>query len=57
MTALAGELDYWLKRSGSVMGALQGHGCGNVGMQGACRPYALRVMHHMRLFKAPLPKS
>jgi hypothetical protein len=55
MTALAGELDYWLKRSGSVMGALQGHGCGNVGMQGACRPYAASVMRQARLFRVPRP--
>ena len=53
MLALASELDYWFKRSGSVMGALQGHGCGNVGMQGACRPYAASVFRQARLFRGP----
>lgn len=57
MTALAGELDEWLRRAGSPFKALQGHGCGNAGMTGACRSYAARVFRQARIFRAPKPTT
>ena len=55
MTAGVAELQAWLKRGKSVRIALQGHGCGNAGMTGACASYATRVLRRARLFIIPAP--
>jgi hypothetical protein len=49
------ELTYWLGRAKSMQRALQGYGCGNKGMDGACRKYANRVLRRARWF-AQQPK-
>ena len=55
--AAVSELGQWLQRSGSVQGALQGHGCGNAGMKGACKAYALRVFTYARRLEGPRPTT
>lgn len=46
-------MKYWLKRGKTLKRALQGYGCGNIGMDGACESYARRVMARMRKFQKP----
>jgi hypothetical protein len=46
-------MSHWLKRGKTLKRALQGYGCGNVGMDGACEAYARRVMARMRRFQRP----
>jgi len=53
----AAELTTWLRRGGTVQRALQGHGCGNAGMKGACRGYAARVLRRARYFAGSKPTS
>lgn len=53
----AAELTTWLRRGGTVQRALQGHGCGNAGMKGACRNYAARVLRRARYFAGSKPTS
>lgn len=50
------ELTYWLGRGKTLQKALQGYGCGNKGMNGACRKYANRVLRRARWF-AQQPKK
>ena len=49
------ELTYWLRRGKTIQRALQGYGCGNSGMKGACKPYAAKVLKRSRIFSAPAP--
>lgn len=49
------SLVVWQRRGKTVRRALQGYGCGNAGLKGACKAYATRVFARMRLFMAPAP--
>jgi len=50
------ELELWLKPAhGDLTKALQGYGCGNAGIKGACKAYAGKVLRRMRYFQGPLP--
>jgi hypothetical protein len=53
MVAGIAGMEYWLKRGKTLRRALQGYGCGNIGMDGACKSYANRVMSRMRVFQRP----
>jgi hypothetical protein len=50
MQTTVASLIAWKRRSGGVRRALQGYGCGNAGLKGACKRYARRVLARRRLF-------
>ena len=50
LKAAAAHLAYWHRRGKTISRALQGYGCGNSGMDGACSGYARRVLKRARLF-------
>ena len=53
MEAGIAGMEYWIKRGGTIRRGLQGYGCGNIGMDGACKGYADRVLRRMQVFQKP----
>lgn len=50
MQTLVASLDAWQKQGKTLRRALQGYGCGNAGMKGACKAYASKVLARSELF-------